>query len=72
MNKIVVNSRLCKGCYLCIDACRKNNIEIAERNNSNQYRCVFQIANPECTACQRCARMCPEAAIEVYLDRAKA
>lgn len=71
MNKIEVNTRLCKGCYLCIEVCKNKNIEMAEHNNGSQYLCVFQIEGAKCTACARCARICPEAAIEVYLDRVK-
>ena len=65
--KIVINMERCKGCGLCITVCPKKNIAIAQESNKNGYF-PAQARNIECTACTRCAIVCPEGIIEVLLD----
>ncbi len=68
MGRIEINAALCKGCYLCIEACRKKHIEIDDRLNVQDVLPVRVIPGTECTACPRCAMVCPESAIEVFHD----
>ena len=66
VNKITIDINRCKGCYLCIEACPKNIIEVGDRLNALGCYPAQQIEGGECTACALCARVCPDAAIEVY------
>ncbi len=68
MGRIVINTALCKGCYLCVEACRKKHIEIDDKLNVLECYPVREVPNTECTACPRCATVCPETAIEVFHD----
>jgi 2-oxoglutarate ferredoxin oxidoreductase subunit delta len=64
--EIVINEAFCKGCGLCVEFCPRDCTAISDRFNSNGFF-VAEFAHPDkCTACQACAWMCPETAIEVY------
>ncbi len=65
--KIVIDVERCKGCGLCITVCPKNNIVRAQESNKNGYF-PAQARDSECTACTRCAIVCPEGIIEVLLE----
>ena len=66
MNRIKVDTDLCKGCYYCIAACEDNLISVGELLNRHGCYPIGPLSNGSCTACARCALVCPEAAIEVY------
>jgi len=73
---IKIDSNLCKGCKLCVEACPNDVIEIGSRRNAMGY--FYAVAKKEsrktrdgrgCTGCTLCAIMCPEVAIEVYREK---
>jgi 2-oxoglutarate ferredoxin oxidoreductase subunit delta len=65
--KIEINSKLCKGCYLCVEACPRKLIHISTSiNEFGTNFAIFEDKDSKCTACMLCAIMCPDAAIEVY------
>lgn len=66
MAKAVFNEDRCKGCELCISACPKKIIRLADRFNSKGYRPAEVTDQNQCTGCAFCARMCPDVVIEVY------
>ncbi len=68
MNKIVIDSERCKGCYLCIEACPKNIIVAGDQLNGGGYYPAKQNGSEDCTACTLCGRICPDAAIDVYRE----
>ncbi|MBR1469477.1 MAG: 4Fe-4S binding protein [Prevotella sp.] len=67
---IVVNTDRCKGCQLCIVACPKGVIALADKRvNAHGYAYV-EPANPdECIGCASCAIVCPDGCITVYKKR---
>ena len=65
--KIVIDMERCKGCGLCITVCPTKNIETPRESNKSGYF-PAQPRNIGCTACTRCAIVCPEAIIEVYTE----
>jgi 2-oxoglutarate ferredoxin oxidoreductase subunit delta len=70
--RIDVNEVYCKGCELCIEACPQHVMGLsAERITAKGYHPAELIAEG-CTGCAVCAVVCPEAAITVYRDTAKA
>ena len=66
----MVNTDRCKGCQLCIVACTKNVIALADKKvNAHGYPYV-EPANPdECIGCASCAIVCPDGCITVYKKR---
>lgn len=71
--KIAVDIDKCKGCELCITACRHGVIALGpvERTNAQGYR-YLEVVHPEsCTGCAMCAQMCPDGALTVWRESGK-
>mgnify|MGYP000995015838 CR=1 FL=1 len=54
MAQLKINSEYCKGCNLCVLACKKNVLEIGTESNKKGYRYVAQGKGKECIG--RCNR----------------
>lgn len=68
--KIIITKDLCKGCELCISACRFGVIRLSspDKVNKSGYR-YLEAYNPEaCTGCGMCARMCPDSVLAVWRE----
>jgi len=69
MNRVVISESLCKGCFLCADACPKKILELdkskVNAKGYNPIRCTDMAA---CTACAICGRICPDSVIRVERD----
>ena len=63
---IVVNTDRCKGCGLCVEACPKEVIALANKVNVNGYPYVEAVRPDDCIGCASCAIVCPDACITVY------
>lgn len=64
---IVIDVNRCKGCCLCIEACPKKILRLAERKvNVKGYPYVEQFDEDECTGCASCGIVCPDSCISVY------
>lgn len=68
VNKIIIDSERCKGCYLCIDACPRNCIEQNGAPNAAGYYPVQFVAGSDCLACALCGMVCPDVVITVLRD----
>ena len=69
MAKITVNETYCKGCELCVQACPKKIIHIAEnRLNAKGFKPAEITDQEQCIGCAFCATMCPDLVIEVEKD----
>ena len=66
MPKMEVVVSKCKGCYLCIQVCPKKCIEKSDKFSSTGYYPAKDAREGCCIACQSCARICPDLAINVY------
>jgi 2-oxoglutarate ferredoxin oxidoreductase subunit delta len=64
--KIVINEERCKGCELCVNACPRGILALADRFNNQGYRPVEIRDAEKCIGCKFCAIMCPDVVIEVY------
>lgn len=66
--RIEINVARCKGCELCINACKEQAISLSGKINIKGYR--YAVANNDlCTGCVNCALVCPDAVITVYRTR---
>ena len=65
-NVVTINSKLCKGCGLCVKHCPKGVLETGGSINLLGYKTV--VANgKKCGGCGNCFDMCPEpAAVTVH------
>lgn len=69
--KITIDRERCKGCYICIEVCPNDLIEVDTALNDKGYAPALFTENTNedekgCTGCTQCALVCPEVAIEVY------
>jgi len=64
---IVVNTDRCKGCALCVEACPKRVIEMAQKKvNVHGYPYVEAVRPDDCVGCAACGIVCPDGCITVY------
>ncbi|MCK4506387.1 MAG: 4Fe-4S dicluster domain-containing protein [Candidatus Aegiribacteria sp.] len=62
-----IDSDICKGCKLCIEACPTNVLVISEKLNSKGFHYAEYIGEG-CVGCGNCFYTCPEpSAVTVYL-----
>jgi len=74
-----IDKALCTGCGICIDTCPKNVLELMTADTPVVIACsnteigghVKKNCEVACIACKRCAKACPEAAIEIVDNLAR-
>ncbi len=69
---VIIDEDRCKGCSLCVNACPKQVLQLADdRFNAKGYRPVYR-ANPgACIGCATCATICPDVVFTVYRQKRK-
>ena len=66
MAKLTFWTDRCKGCGLCVSACPKGLIAIAQDKINQKGHHPAELTDPEkCVGCASCAIMCPDCIIEV-------
>ncbi len=68
--KTIIDIERCKGCELCVTACKEGAISMSKRINNMGYRYAVVI-NDLCTGCANCALLCPDGVIKVYRESKK-
>ncbi|MBR1617709.1 4Fe-4S binding protein [bacterium] len=64
MSYIEIDKTKCKSCYLCMDACPNHLIQKSDCiGKFGQCTVEFNDLEGICTACARCAMVCPDLAI---------
>jgi 2-oxoglutarate ferredoxin oxidoreductase subunit delta len=71
--KIEIDVDKCKGCGLCITACKYDVITLsaAEDTNVQGYRHLEAVHPGQCVGCGMCALMCPDSALTVWRESNK-
>ena len=66
MAKVIIREDICKGCGLCVTACPKKIVALAESKlNAKGFHPACVTEPDKCIACAFCAMMCPDCAITV-------
>ena len=64
---ITVKSDRCTGCGLCVPFCKPDVLRVgSEINQFGDHQ--VEIYRAGCTGCKMCAIVCPDLAIEVFVD----
>lgn len=62
---VTIATERCKGCELCIPACKPGVLSMSERRNASGMR--YPELAPGCTACNACLLVCPDLCFEVFV-----
>ncbi len=63
----IIDSKLCKGCDICIETCPKDVYAKSEEVNAKNVYLPYPKNQEACVACGLCEISCPDQAI--YVDR---
>jgi 2-oxoglutarate ferredoxin oxidoreductase subunit delta len=63
---VVIDVERCKGCELCIPACRPGVLAMSEPDEVNGMGTRYPVLFAGCTACRACREVCPDFVFEVY------
>jgi len=61
---VTIDVERCKGCELCIPACRPGVLTMSTALNGHGF--AYPLLDPGCTACKACFEVCPDFVFEVY------
>ena len=64
MEQIKLNTKRCKGCYLCVSVCPVKALSPSGELGEQGYETV-KVDEEKCITCGSCYRMCPDYAIEI-------
>ena len=62
---VTIATERCKGCELCIPACKPGVLSMSTRRN--QLGVPYPELSPGCTACNACLLVCPDLCFAVYV-----
>ncbi|MCX7704831.1 MAG: 4Fe-4S binding protein [bacterium] len=65
---IKIAKNRCKGCGLCVEVCTQNTLKMSTLFNKIGYHFVEASTNSDCRGCKKCTIICPDAAIEIYIE----
>ena len=64
MEKVKLEVERCKGCDLCMAACKKEAISLSNYTNKKGFITV-QVDEEKCVQCGSCYTMCPDLVFEI-------
>lgn len=63
LGKVTMDASKCTGCGLCAVECSTGALSIATNRETASFQLLFKHGN--CTACDKCAEICPEKCLKV-------
>lgn len=63
-----LDSELCKGCKICMNACKKDVYDVSTKTNKKGVLVLYPKNQENCVQCGLCEIMCPDQAIMVDKD----
>lgn len=63
--RIDIDSRLCKGCHICISICPQHVLEKSSKVDNRGFFLPFVVNIEACKVCRLCELECPDFAISV-------
>jgi 2-oxoglutarate ferredoxin oxidoreductase subunit delta len=61
---VTIDVERCKGCELCIPACRPGVLRMSEATNGHGF--AYPLLVEGCTACRACYDVCPDFVFQVF------
>jgi len=65
MTRVEINQAWCKGCYICINVCPRDVLDVNQDEWRRSFHPVYVKQIDRCTLCRNCELLCPDLAIEV-------
>ena len=65
MLRIVIDTKHCKGCGLCVAFCPKGALRMARSISARGINPAEVVDETVCVGCLNCTLMCPDAAIKI-------
>ena len=65
---ITIDEDICKGCGLCVAACPRHAMNLADHINGRGFHPVALTDPDSCTGCAQCAIMCPDTCIRIVKE----
>jgi 2-oxoglutarate ferredoxin oxidoreductase subunit delta len=63
---VVIDTEVCKGCDLCIDACPPRVLVMTTGSQVNTRGYAYPQLLAGCTGCRACSQICPDFVFQVY------
>jgi len=63
--RITIDEKWCKGCGLCIAACKRQVLAFGDNYNTSGYRLPEAVNAIHCTGCRMCEYMCPDLCVSL-------
>ncbi|MGE5672352.1 MAG: 4Fe-4S binding protein [Mycobacterium leprae] len=64
--RLELDENQCKGCELCVKACKPQVLAMGSTINALGYRPASIVAAEKCTGCKACALVCPECVFTIW------
>ncbi|NPV69910.1 MAG: 4Fe-4S binding protein [Firmicutes bacterium] len=62
---VSIDNMVCRGCGLCIDACRRGVLELSSERGARGFT-TARVTHPDrCTGCMECELICPDMCLDV-------